>query len=112
MSIRLFHRASHHAATLTSRLRYQHARGGRDEHGEQVWFGGGRLGDDVTLPRLHKRWAGDPGQASYIPDISDAERQAIIDDAAAVAGMAAEQIRLTASIGAPRERQGLCRVRA
>lgn len=34
---------------------------GYDEHrtdaGEPVWYGGGKLSPDLSLPRLHARWA-------------------------------------------------------
>lgn len=38
----------------------------RNAAGEPVWFGGGRLAADLTLPRLRHRWAGQP-QGTRLP---------------------------------------------
>ena len=58
---------------------------------EPVWFGGGKLAADLTLPKLRCRWNPDrvkPGQ-QFTPD----ERNAIWDDAASTAADAAREIR-------------------
>ena len=44
--------------------------GGREQ---SVWFGGGKLAPDLTLPQLQARWA-DPGAADPKPDSSTAGR--------------------------------------
>lgn len=38
--------------------------GDTDAAGEQVLYSGGRLGPDLTLPRLRQRWTDTPGNAS------------------------------------------------
>ncbi|MEU7002706.1 hypothetical protein [Nonomuraea sp. NPDC046570] len=68
--------------------------GFRDRNGGMRWFAGGRLADDLTLPKLRARWAGD---RQPVEKISAAERQAIFDDAAAIAQRAAAQIRRSAA---------------
>ncbi len=37
--------------------------GARTAAGAPVWFGGGKLAPDLTLPKLRRRWAGPPGRA-------------------------------------------------
>src|SRR6266516_209419 len=64
--------------------------------GGPVWYGGGKLAADLTLPKLRRRWHG----ASPAPGgpFTAAARAAIWDHAAAVAADAARQIRhLTAT---------------
>jgi hypothetical protein len=59
--------------------------------GGPVWFGGGKLAADLTLPKLRSRWnAGGPG-----PDdrFTATERNAIWEHAARTAAGSAEQIR-------------------
>lgn len=63
---------------------------GRD--GRPVWFGGGRLGDDLTLPRLRAAWTGRTSGFEE-QDVDRGQRRAIYDDAAAVAREAADWIR-------------------
>ncbi len=67
-----------------------------NRQGEPVWFGGGKLAADLTLPKLRARWrsgneAGDQNRRGH--DISVEERREIWDQAAAVAGRAADHIR-------------------
>jgi hypothetical protein len=66
--------------------------------GAPAWYGGGRLAEGLTLPRLRRRWrlprnaADRSGSFRFtIP-----ERNAIFEDAARQAGIAAEHIRLAA----------------
>jgi hypothetical protein len=70
--------------------------------GEPVWYGGGKLAADLTLPKLRQRWASAPG-TSMAPDaqLSPAERAAIWDHAARTAGDAAAQIRQLTAAGDP-----------
>ena len=59
--------------------------------GTPVWFGGGRLAADLTLPKLRRRW--DPARSSAADLFTPAERNAIWDHAARVAAEAAGRIR-------------------
>jgi hypothetical protein len=65
--------------------------------GRPVWFGGGKLAADLSLPRLRRRWHGaSPGPRSghrFTPD----ERDAIWEHAARAAQQAQEQIRRCAA---------------
>ncbi|MFI0349966.1 hypothetical protein [Actinomadura sp. 9N407] len=61
-----------------------------------TWYSGGRLAEDLTLPRLKQRWR--PRKASQeseaqAPDLTEEERQAIYEDAAKAAASATAQIR-------------------
>jgi hypothetical protein len=60
---------------------------GRD--GQPVWYGGGRLAADLTLPRLRARWH--PSRTS--PGLDGAERNAVWDHAASTAAGASAAIR-------------------
>jgi hypothetical protein len=62
--------------------------------GSPVWYGGGKLAADLTLPKLRRRWSA-PGSPSGDP-FTVAERGAVWDHAARVADDAAAQIRLHA----------------
>ena len=31
---------------------------GRSDMGQAIWFGGGKLAPDLTLPQLQRRWGG------------------------------------------------------
>jgi hypothetical protein len=63
--------------------------------GGPVWFGGGKLAADLTLPKLRCRWAGAP--AGPRPDgLTPKERNAIWEDAARTVRDAAGQIRTAA----------------
>ena len=73
------------------------------DQGQPVWHSGGRLSGELTLPRLRRRWtadgsagaqrsgAGPPGSGAFRFTIP--ERDAIFDDAARQAALAAEHIR-------------------
>ena len=72
------------------------------EQGEPVWHSGGRLSGELTLPRLRRRWAADgsagahpgagsPGSGAF--RFTAAERDAIFEDAARQAALAADHIR-------------------
>jgi len=73
------------------------------EQGEPVWHSGGRLSGELTLPRLRLRWAaegsagaersggGSPGRGAFRSTVP--ERDAIFEDAARQAALAAEHIR-------------------
>ncbi len=63
--------------------------------GGPVWYGGGKLAADLTWPRLRQRWAGPPGPAGPGP-VTAADRDALFEHAARVAGQAAAQIRALA----------------
>ncbi|TMR29880.1 relaxase/mobilization nuclease domain-containing protein [Actinomadura geliboluensis] len=65
---------------------------------EPTWYTGGRLADDLTLPRIQRRWetliwdaGGGLGPALY--DLTPEERQAFYDDATRAAAYATSQIR-------------------
>src|SRR6266851_1460695 len=63
---------------------------------EPVWYGGGRLADRLSLPRLRRRWG--PGRSGAADQrgasgLTGAERNAILEHAARQAGAAAEHIR-------------------
>lgn len=64
-------------------------------NGEPVWYGGGKLAADLSLPRLQTRWAGEatgpvPARTSRL---TPEERQAVWDDARQAATTAAAEIR-------------------
>lgn len=61
---------------------------------EPLWCTGGQLADDLTLPRLRRRWA-DSARIGDLPedDLTHEERQAFYDDAARAAAYATSQIR-------------------
>ncbi|MFG2245775.1 relaxase/mobilization nuclease domain-containing protein [Spirillospora sp. NPDC048823] len=66
--------------------------------GEPVWHTGGRLGDDLTLPRIQQRWKTSAGgaqgrSADLEDDLTLEERQALYDDAAHAAAHATSQLR-------------------
>ena len=77
--------------------------GDGSDPGEPLWHSGGRLSDELTLPRLRRRWQADgcagaerPGTGpSYRGSIrfTVPERDAIFEHAARQAAMAAEHIR-------------------
>jgi hypothetical protein len=64
--------------------------------GGPVWFGGGNLAADLTLPRLHRRWK--PDRAQPAEPFTAPERTAIWEHAASTAADAATQIRFLAAI--------------
>jgi hypothetical protein len=59
--------------------------------GGQVWYGGGKLAADLTLPKLRRRWAA--GTASGREQLSAADRRDIYAYAAEVASHAAREIK-------------------
>jgi len=70
--------------------------------GGPVWYGGGKLAADLTLPKLRRRWSGAPdGGAMRNARLTPAERAAIWDHAARAASDATAQIRQLAAAGDP-----------
>jgi hypothetical protein len=59
--------------------------------GTPVWFGGGKLAPDLTLPKLRCRW--EPARATPGEPFTLAERNAIWEHAARAAAGASDQIR-------------------
>jgi hypothetical protein len=60
--------------------------------GGPVWYGGGKLAPDLTLPKLRHRWA-PVGATSPTGVFTPAERSAVYEHAARTARDAAQQIR-------------------
>ena len=70
--------------------------------GEPVWYGGGKLAADLTLPKLRRRWADvDPslGAGPAGAELTGHERTAIWEHAARTAADAAGQIRQLTAAG-------------
>ena len=67
--------------------------------GGPVWFGGGKLAADLTLPKLRCRWG--TGRAGTLrgADLTATERNAIWRHAARTAQNARDQIRAAAAVG-------------
>jgi hypothetical protein len=66
--------------------------GDQDEHGEPLWYSGGRLSADLTLPGLRRRWNGtesQPVRASVDPS----ERRALWDDIIRMTSSTTAQLR-------------------
>ena len=66
--------------------------------GEPVWYGGGRLAERLSLPRLRRQWnpgpqRSGPGNQRGRPGLTGPERIEIFEHAARQAGAAAEHIR-------------------
>ena len=64
------------------------------KNGGPVWYGGGKLAADLTLPKLRQRWTPDratPGRLH--PDLTAEERNAIWEHATKIAADATAQIR-------------------
>ena len=64
--------------------------------GTALWYGGGRLAAELTLPRLRRRWDPQPGGAAERSGafrFTAPERDAIFDHAARQAAAATEHIR-------------------
>ena len=59
--------------------------------GTPVWFGGGKLAPDLTLPKLRSRW--EPARTTPGEPFTPAERNAIWEHAARTAADASTQIR-------------------
>jgi hypothetical protein len=69
--------------------------------GEPVWYGGGRLAADLTLPKLRRRWGTDlegPPMPSGDP-LTPQERAEIWEHVGRTAAQATEQIRVLAASG-------------
>jgi hypothetical protein len=65
--------------------------------GGPVWFGGGKLAADLTLPRLRRRWEPARSTTDSAP-FTPEERSAILEDAIRAAGEATRQIRRLAGL--------------
>ncbi|MFF5217852.1 relaxase [Micromonospora sp. NPDC000442] len=65
--------------------------GPRTASGQPVYFGGGRLAPDLTLPKLRQRW-GTPTPPPAAPTVSRAERVETLRQAATVVAAAADDI--------------------
>jgi len=67
----------------------------RNQDGGVVWFGGGKLAADLTLPKLRQRWSrrSAPPPRSQAGRITAAERNAAYEHAARSARAATEHIR-------------------
>jgi hypothetical protein len=64
-------------------------------HGGPVWYSGGKLAADLTLPKLRHRWTDNPLNSPATPTdaLTAAERSAIWEHTARAAANAAEEIR-------------------
>jgi hypothetical protein len=72
--------------------------------GEPVWFSGGRLASDLTLPKLRHRWQStETFRAGAVPeeDLTGSERAAIWDHAARTCADATRQIQFCNAAGQP-----------
>jgi hypothetical protein len=69
--------------------------------GKLIWYGGGKLTADLTLPKLRRRWASAPdGTDEHLAGrLGPEERAAIWDHAASTAARAAGQVRSSAAAG-------------
>lgn len=65
--------------------------GHNDPDGDPIWYSGGRLAADLTLPALHRRWAGDGASVRPRPD--PAERHALWADTIRLTTAGAEQVK-------------------
>jgi hypothetical protein len=65
--------------------------------GGPVWYGGGKLAADLSLPKLRARWHGAPTGPSRTNPLSAAERKAIWEHAARAAEHARNEIRRCAA---------------
>jgi hypothetical protein len=65
--------------------------------GGPVWFGGGKLAADLSLPKLRARWRGAPTGPGLTGPLTAAERSAIWEHAARTAAFARDQIRRCAT---------------
>jgi hypothetical protein len=64
--------------------------------GGPVWFGGGKLATDLSLPKLRCRWDGAPAPPQPVHRLAAGERNAIWEHAARAAQEACDQIRRAA----------------
>ena len=65
------------------------------QDGKPVWYGGGKLAADLTLPKLRRRWEA-PGSSANDP-FTAAERSAVWEHAARVADDASARIQMLAA---------------
>ncbi|GIH68372.1 relaxase/mobilization nuclease domain-containing protein [Sphaerimonospora thailandensis] len=69
----------------------------RNRSGEPVWFGGGRLAADLTLPKLRARWNGGTATRSEGNSLGEGVRVSprweLWEEVSAAAGQAAERLR-------------------
>jgi len=68
----------------------------RSADGEELWYGGGRLADDLTWSRLRERWRGDssrPVSGGAAAEFTAEEVRALYEDAARAAAYATAQLR-------------------
>lgn len=66
--------------------------GANTAEGAPVWYSGGRLAADLTLPKLRQRW-GDTPPSATAPAASRAQRAEALSKAADIAQAAAEELR-------------------
>ena len=71
--------------------------GHADEHGDLAWYGGGRLGEQLTLPRLRQRWDAAASSERVQASLSPAERHAIWSDVIRLTGDGAAELRRLAA---------------
>lgn len=78
----------------------------RNAAGQSVWYGGGRLAPDLTLPKLRHRWSADPSDATVPPNeqtstnrSGPASRVETFRQAAETARHAAEDLKRLAAAG-------------
>jgi hypothetical protein len=71
--------------------------------GQQIWYGGGKLAADLTLPKLRHRWQTTPAAAGPVPPggLTAKERAAIWEHAGRVCADAARDIRSCTANGQP-----------
>lgn len=69
--------------------------------GEPVWYGGGKLAADLTLPKLRHRWAANDTTSVAGARVTAQERAAIWDHAAQACDRASQQIRSAACTANP-----------
>lgn len=67
-----------------------------NRQGRPVWFGGGRLAADLTLPKLRHRWTG----MAAAPEHTAVERNAAWSEAIVVSRQATERLR-SCGVGSP-----------
>jgi hypothetical protein len=66
--------------------------GHQDAQGEPLWYSGGRLSPDLTLPKLRRRWNGTATQSGRAT-VDPSERRALWDDIIRMTSSAAVQLR-------------------
>ncbi|MBA9002835.1 relaxase/mobilization nuclease domain-containing protein [Thermomonospora cellulosilytica] len=78
-----------------------------DQGGQPIWYRGADLADDLTLPKLQRRWNSlEHGSAE--PDLTPEERQAFYDDAARATADATAQLRRHLALGHPHAARDIC----